>query len=141
MDGTDAKYAAVVTKRALNRAVKAASMQIDEDVLATGVIQIDEAASRVCFDSLLRANLFLNPDNTPTARSLITEAPEVLEFYVCQGPFPYFHAYDMAGAISNIKYTFFDPGVMAVIRVKYKYNFIGNNTQDIYVYSVAEIKQ
>lgn len=142
MDGTDAKYAANTAKRALNRAVKAATLQVDKEQLATGVLLIDEEDSRLVFDEIIRRNLFLNPDNTPSSNSPLATAPQVLEYFVYQGPgFPYTHTYTIGGSFAPIQYTFQDPGVMAVIKIQYRFNFIGNNTEDIYVYSVAEIKR
>lgn len=137
LDGTDAKYAAIETKTAVSRAVKAAVLAVDKEVLATGKIRIDETAAQKNFDRLLRLNLALKSDNTPQDNSPIIEAPEILDYYVCQGPtFPYTYNFPKEG----ISYTFREPGVMAVIKVKYKYNFTGI-VQEIYAYSAAEVKR
>lgn len=141
LDATDAKYAATTSKRALNRAVKAASMQVDQELLAQGIIAIDEEVSRSIFENLLRINLFLNADNTPSAASPIAETPEIINYYVYQGPdFPYTSTYYVADGINPVQHTFNDPGVLAIIKIRYKYNFIGSRMQDIYIYSAAEIK-
>jgi len=135
LDGTNARYAATSTKTALNRAVKAAVLALDEDRLAQGNTVLDPAWARSNFNDVLKINLKLNPDFTPTGQSPILEAPEILDFYVCQGPgFP--HNYN---SVLGISYTFYDPGVLAVVKVIHKYTFTGRE-QEIYVYSAAEVK-
>lgn len=133
LDGTNARHAATNTKTALNRAVKAAVLALDADELALGNTRLDPATARNNFDNILKTNLKLNPDFTPTAQSPILEAPEVLDFHICQGPvFPYTY-----NSVLGISFTFQDPGVIAVIKVKHKYTFTGKE-QEIYAYSTAE---
>lgn len=137
LDGTDAKYAAVETKTAVSRAVKAAVLAVDKEILATGKIRIDETNARKNFNRLLRLNLALNSKNKPQDNSPLIEAPEILDYYVCQGPtLPYTYN----SPIEGISYTFRDPGVLAVIKAKFKYNFMGR-VQEIYAYSAAEVKR
>jgi hypothetical protein len=136
LDGADAKYVARKTKTALNRAVKAAVMAVDEEQLAEGIISIDIPSSWNNFCHLLCLNLHLDHDFNPQEKSPLQEAPEVLDYYVYQGPdFPYdYHT------VEGITHTFQDPGVVAVLKMKYRYNFSGR-TQDILVYSAAEVKR
>jgi len=137
LDGTDAKYVSARAKTALNRAVKAAVLAIDKEKLACGSIFIDNSNSRANFDRVLTLNLGLREDYAPAGASPLQDAPEILNYYVCQGPCPYTYNY-LLGDIKNIAYTFEDPGVFALIRVRYKHKFTGK-IQDIYVYAAAEV--
>lgn len=136
IDGTDATHAAVRTKMALNRAVKGAVLALDEEQLAHGFLQFNEYQARENFNYLMQLNLNLNTDFTPRAESPLFEAPEILDFFIYQGPvFPYTHY-----SVKDIAHVFRDPGIMAVVRVKYKYNFAGKE-QEIFACSAAEAKR
>lgn len=136
LDGTDAKHTASRTKTALNRAVKGAVLALDEEQLANGVLQFNEYQARSNFNHLLQLNLSLNPDSTPRYDSPLSEAPEIVDFLIYQGPdFPYIYS-----SVWGIEHVFRDPGILAVILVKYKYNFTGTE-QEIYAYSAAEAKR
>lgn len=134
LDSTNARYSAIYTKTALNRAVKAAVLALDEEQLALGKTMLDTIRARNSFNEMMRINLKLNPDFTPTVQSPILESPEILDFYICQGPgFPQTY-----NSVLGIVCTFQDPGVIAVVKIKHKYTFTGNE-QEIYVYSSAEV--
>lgn len=135
LDTGNARYSATTAKTALNRAVKAAALALDEEKLSFGYTRLDPIKARNNFDEMMKLNLKLNADYTPSAQSPVTKAPEVLDFYICQGPvFPYVY-----NTVLGITFTFHDPGVIAVIRVNHKYVFAGRE-QEIFVYSTAEIK-
>lgn len=135
LDNSNAQYSAKTVKTALNRAVKAAALALDEEQLSFGYTRLDPIKARNNFNEMLKINLKLNADYTPTQQSSITKAPEILDFYICQGPtFPFNY-----NSVLGISFTFHDPGVMAVIKVKHKYVFIGKE-QEIFAYSAAEIK-
>jgi hypothetical protein len=135
LDGTNARYIATSTKTALNRAVKAAVLPLDEEQLAQEITRLDSNRAKNNFYEVLRKNLKLTQDLSPTELSIILEAPEILDLYICQDsnlPKTY-------NSVLGISHTFYDPGVLAVVKVKHKYVFTGRE-QDIYVYSVAEVK-
>jgi len=135
LDGTNARYVATSTKTALNRAVKAAVLPLDEEQLAQGITRLDPNRARNNFYEVLCNNLKLNQDLTPTELSIILKPPEILDFYICQGPsFPKTY-----NSVLGITHTFLDPGVLVVVKVSHKYIFTGRE-QDIYAYSVAEVK-
>jgi len=137
LDGTDAKYAAIMTKMALNRAVKAAAAAIDTELLAQGSVMIDPVASRSGFDRVFTANLGLREDYSPTGNSFLRQAPEILSYYTCPGPCPYRYSITAANG-TEVAYTFSDPGVCALVRISIKHNFSGK-VQDIFVFAVAEV--
>ncbi len=137
LDGTDAKYVSARAKTALNRAVKAAVLAVDKEMLAQGSIVIDSNTARANFDRVFTVNLGLREDYTPAVASPIQEAPEILDYYVCQRPYPYTYNFWLEG-VKNITYTFNDPGVFALIKVRYKHNFTGK-MQEIYIYAAAEV--
>lgn len=136
LDGTNAKYTAGATKRALNRAVKAAVLAVDKEALATGELRLNAAEARSNFERMLGLNLGLNADFTPSEQSPLLEAPEILDYYLYQGPdFPYtYHT------LMDITYTFHDPGVLALVKVRQKYGFTGQ-IQEIYAYAAAEARR
>lgn len=136
LDGTDAKYTASKTKTALNRAVKGAVLALDEELLANEILQFDEDQARKNFSQLLQLNLNLNQDFTPRDNSPLLEAPEIVDFFVYQGPgFPQSYC-----SARGIKHIFNNPGILVVVKVKHKYNFAGRE-QEIYAYSVAEAER
>jgi len=146
IDGADTQHVAVLAKRAVSRAVKAGTMPLDEDELALGNIHLDEVLARDYFDSMLRANLFLQADNTPLSSSPLSEAPDILHFYVYNGDsgYPYNYVWNTTdgenGQSINITHEFKDPGVLALVKVKRKENF-GGRARIIYAFSAAEIKR
>lgn len=138
IDLPENNFAAVTGKRAVNRAVKAAVLAVDEEVLATGVYQIEPWQARVNFNQVLRLNLHLNADFTPRETSPVSEEPEILDYYICQGPdFP--SAYSYTDANINFTYVFNAPGVAAVVKIKSEQIFSGQE-RDMYLYSAAEAK-
>ena len=139
MDVPENNFAAVTSKRAVNRAVKAAVLPMDEAALAAGLYHIEPIQSRSNFDQVLKSNLNLNADFTPQETSPLSEAPEILDYFIYQGPtFPYTYYYTDDSI--NFSYVFNDPGVSAVVRVKSKQIFAGKE-QDIFLYSAAEAKR
>lgn len=135
LDAENARYSAITAKTALNRAVKAAALALDEEQLSFGHTRLDPIKARNNFNEMMKLNLKLNADYTPSIQSSVTKAPEILDFYICQGHlFPYTY-YSVLG----ITFTFQDPGVIAVIRVNHKYAFTGRE-HEILAYSAAEIK-
>ncbi|MDX9872423.1 MAG: hypothetical protein RBT41_08400 [Clostridia bacterium] len=135
LDAANARYAASKTKTALNRGVKAAVLALDETALAEGRTRLAPLQSRENFEEVFYLNLGLLPDNPPGERSPILAVPEVLDFYICQGPgFPYVYH-----STVGVSHTFHDPGVLAVVCVKHQYIFTGGE-QEIYAYAVAEVQ-
>lgn len=138
LDGTENSYASLTAKRALNRAVKAAIIPIEQEQLAIGVYKINSVQSWRNFTELLQANLHLNEDLTPQDSSPLSEAPVVLDYFLCQGQeFPYSYSYQDENISFN--YTFKEPGAAAVLKVKCKQAFSARE-QVFYLYSAAEVK-
>lgn len=135
MDGSDGRFIGKKLKTALNRSVKGAVLAVDSESLAHGQIRIDETVSRSYFNHLLRLNLSLNSDLTPRSSSPLLEPPEILEYHVYQGPvFPFtYHT------VLGVTHIFNDPGVLAVVKARFKNNFSGT-IQEIYAYAAAEAK-
>lgn len=120
LDAANSRHIAVKTKMALNRGVKAAVLALDEEELASGQARLHPIQSRNNLEDIYYLNL--------------GQMPDILDFYICQGPvFPY--EYNSALGIS---YTFQDPGVLAVVRVRHHHIFTGRE-QEIYVYAAAEV--
>jgi hypothetical protein len=104
----------------LNRAVHAASLQIDKNAFANGIIQIDPIKAREAFDQYIKTNMNLD-DNLNPIKGPINGNVEVLEFIIYNGPFPS----DGSGVEYtipeyNFKTTLYRPGVIAIVKVDYK---------------------
>lgn len=116
---------ATIIKTSMNRAVKAAAMQVDltatnasgETLFGNGIFVIDEDEANKKFREILSGNLGLDPTTLePKARSVLAETPEILEFKVLNDyqnmPNTYYS--------STIKNSFDveNPSVYAVIKFK-----------------------
>lgn len=136
LDGTEARHTAFKTKTALNRAVKAAALALDKELLAAGEVGFEETQARNNFNRVFQLNLNLNPDFSPRIDSPLSEPPELLDYYVCKGSeFPF--AYE---SVRGIVHIFKEPGILAVVRVKHKNTFAGQE-QEIFVYAAAETER
>lgn len=105
-------------KEALNRAVKAAALAINEnEQLAEGIFTIDPARAEVNFKQILAENIGLNEvtlEPLPTG-SLVTEKPDIKEFIIeNSAPTAYY------SPILKNSFTLEHPSALAVIQVKVK---------------------
>jgi hypothetical protein len=104
-------------KHGVNRAAHAASVQIDEHLLAEGIRSIEEVRAREMGLLVLRENLRLNEAGEPLAGSLLREPIELLAFEVINSDevFPYRYVnkeHDYEVILQN-------PGVIFIIRAEY----------------------
>lgn len=114
-----------IIKSSMNRAVKAAAMQIDvnstndagDALLANGVFLIDEAKARTTFNEIIAENLGLSTLSlAPEAVSVLRTAPEVLEFEVIND---YEHMpLEYRSSTLSKEFTVEHPSVYAVISFK-----------------------
>lgn len=104
-------------KHGVNRSVHAAAQQVDEDMLAGGIIAIDEIRAKETALHYLRANLRLNEHNAPLPGSLLHHPVEVLVMEVINSDksFPYSYV----NAEYDYEVTLFQPGVIMIIRAEY----------------------
>jgi len=105
-------------KEGINRAVKAASLAIEEDeMLAEGIFTINSVKAEINFKHILAKNIGLNEVTLEPLKtgSLVAEMPEIKEFVVENNtPKTYY------STTLNYSFTFENPSVIAVIQVKVK---------------------
>ena len=109
-------------KYTMNRAVKAASLQINEDGgdLANGVFKIDEVKAEEAFREVLAGDLGLNETTLePLANSLLYATPIIQEFEVINDA-PKSYISPIINQIYNIE----NPSVIATIEFKVKNTFL-----------------
>lgn len=104
-------------KHGLNRAVHAAAQQVDERLLAEGVLAIDEDRAKETALAYLRSNLRLDEQQVPRADSLLNASVEIVVFEVINRDqaFPYRYVNDA----HDYEVTLYEPGVVLMIRVEY----------------------
>lgn len=114
-------------KYTMNRAVKAATLQIKEDgeELANGLFKIDEVKAEEAFKEVLAGDLGLNEATLePLANSLLYATPVIKEFEVINdAPKSY------TSPVINVVYNIENPSVVATIEFKIKSTFLVTDIQ------------
>ncbi len=113
-------------KYTMNRAVKAAALQIDDSsVLAAGMFKIDEDKAEETFKMILAENLGLDKTTMePEENSLLYEKPIIKEFKVLnETPESY------TSTVMNQTYDIDNPSVVATIEFKIKSTFLITDIQ------------
>lgn len=114
-------------KYTMNRAVKAASLQIKEDgeELANGLFKIDEVKAEEAFREILAGDLGLSEATLePLANSLLYATPVIKEFEVINdAPKSY------TSPVINVVYNIENPSVVATIEFKIKSTFLVTDIQ------------
>lgn len=108
-------------KYTMNRAVKAAALQIDDSSeLAAGMFKIDEDKAEETFKTILAENLGLDKTTMePEENSLLYEKPIIKEFKVLnETPESY------TSTVMNQTYDIDNPSVVATIEFKIKSTFL-----------------
>lgn len=110
----------VQIKSSLNLAVKASAMQIDTEkadadgnnLAAEGIFVIDEVEAEEALKQIIRQNLMLNEDFSPSESSILKKPLKILEFEVLNDfeNMPYEHASPTLGQ----DYLISHPGVFVV---------------------------
>jgi len=123
-------------KTAMNRAVKSASLQYDEDVLSNEAkIVIPESTAKNAFETYLTDNLKLTDDLKPNDESIFENQFEIVYFQVIDDEtFPYTVKYNDV----NFNHTFENPGVLAVVKTTVD-DLWGTDETSYYVPAVSEI--
>lgn len=123
-------------KTAMNRAVKAATMQYDKDILSNEAkIVIPEDQANLKFKEYLEDNLKLDNSLKPTEGSVFQNKFQLITFKVVdQESLPY------TAEVTEAKFshTFKNPGVMAVIKTTVN-DVWGTGETTYYVPAVAEV--
>lgn len=114
-------------KYTMNRAVKAATLQIKEDgeELANGLFKIDEVKAEEAFKEVLAGDLGLSETTLePLANSLLYATPVIKEFEVINdSPKSY------TSPVINVVYNIENPSVVATIEFKIKSTFLVTDIQ------------
>lgn len=113
-------------KYTMNRAVKAAALQIDgSSELAAGMFKIDEDKAEETFKTILAENLGLDKTTMePEENSLLYEKPVIKEFKVLnETPESY------TSTVMNQTYDIDNPSVVATIEFKIKSTFLITDIQ------------
>ncbi|WP_440977649.1 hypothetical protein [Sedimentibacter sp. LTW-03] len=108
-------------KYTMNRAVKAAALQIDDsNELASGMFKIDKDKAEETFKIILAENLGLDKTTMqPEENSLLYDKPVIREFKVInETPSSY------TSAVINQTYNIENPSVVATIEFKIKSTFL-----------------
>ncbi len=104
-------------KHGVNRAAHAASIQVDDNLLAQGIWAIDEQRAAEAGRHVLRENLRLDENWEPVAGSPLKQPVELLTFEVINSDnsFPYHYVNDDY----QYEVTLYRPGVVFIIRAEY----------------------
>ncbi|WP_326910685.1 hypothetical protein [Sedimentibacter sp. MB31-C6] len=114
-------------KYTMNRAVKAASLQIKEDgeELANGVFEIDEVKADEAFKEVLAGDLGLSETTLePKSNSLLYATPIIKEFEVINDT-----STSYTSPIINQVYNIENPGVIATLEFQIKSTFLVTDIQ------------
>ena len=113
-------------KSAVNRAVKAASMQLDttvvdlagENLSAQGIFLIDEVKAEEAFKEVLTQNLGLDDELKPLSNSILSSPAEIIEFKILNDyqNMPYDYTSPVNGKTYNIK----NPCVLTIMKIQIK---------------------
>ena len=113
-------------KSAVNRAVKAASMQLDtvvvdlagENLSAQGIFLIDEIKAEEAFKEVLNQNLGLDDELKPLSNSILSSPAEIMEFKILNDyqNMPYDYTSPVNGKTYNIK----NPCVLTIMKIQIK---------------------
>lgn len=141
LDGAYARTQTAEVKRAANRALKAAVLQLDSEALGRGQIAIDDAKSRNAFQEVLTKNLKLNADYSTTEHSAIAGGIVIDTYQIYNGPtFPHTVTFTATADHPELSYTFKDPGIFLIMAADIPRSFaVGNQT--IYISAAAEAKK
>lgn len=113
-------------KNALNHAVKAAAMQIDEQTFVRDAkVVINREQSREAFDEFLSANLGANEDVEVVEFEIVDESEYAFPYTVERTPIRFTHTFEAAG-------------VMAVARVELP-SLWGAKERTLFVPAAAEV--
>lgn len=123
-------------KEGLNRAVKAASLAINEnEQLAEGIFTIDSDRAEVNFKQILAENIGLNEVTLEPlpGGSLVTEKPDIIEFVVENATPATYYSSTLKNSLA-----FEHPSVVAVIQVKVK-GLFSSRTFTLYKLSSSQL--
>jgi hypothetical protein len=134
-----------IGKLVLDRAAHAASLYVDEHMLAQGALAWDEVRGRAAFFDNLRANLRLDDTNRPLRGSRLTDAPIVHELsFVRALHYPLRITRDIPvrdgdgqSFVRSIAVTVHGPSVVAVLEMRTR---VGTVDRSIVVTSVASVR-
>lgn len=133
-------------KLILDRAVHAASLDLDGGKLKDGVVELDRVRAPITFSRYLQSGLSLDDGYNPLSASFLSSPMEIerLEF-VASGPFP--RVYEYTGTLlspsgpfsQTIREVLEGPSVFAVLRLTHR--GIGTSPDTSYfVAAVEEVK-
>ena len=117
LDETGALQRVFAVKHAVNRAVHAGALQLDEYKLAQGVISIDAGRAEQAAMDYLRANLRLDAQLAPLSGSLLRSPVEVLDFAVVSEHAEFPHRY--VNEAHNFEVVLRRPGTVLLVRAEY----------------------
>lgn len=117
LDETGALQRVFAVKHAVNRAVHAGALQLDENKLAHGIISIDPQRAEQAAMAYLRANLLLDERLAPLSGSMLRAPVEVIDFAVIsdQEAFPYRYVNEA----HHFEVTLRRPGAVLLVRAEY----------------------
>lgn len=117
IDEERALHTVFFLKQGLNRAVHAAAQQLDPELLAQGILAIDEEAAEEAAYRYLQANLRLDPMMEPLPGSYLQAPVDILAFEIINYDrvFPYHYRNDDYG----FEATLHRPGAVMIIGAEY----------------------